>query len=170
MLLTRRSIGGLAAGLLATSALAACGGQAQDQIAVNKFQAFADAVLAGLSSIGNSSTIMADLGSDASEAVSNALSDATKVVGEIDAAANTVVAAITSSGWATEVQTDANTVLNFVATVANLPAGAQTVITAIKTVLPILLSTAGVVLAASAAPTGMSLNDAMATLKAPPKF
>jgi hypothetical protein len=170
MLLTRRSFGAHAAALLSTTALVACGAQNAATVAVNAFSAYASAVLSGLSSIANSSTIAADLGTDAEEAVNNALADATKIEGEIVDAANTIVAATTSGGWATEIQTDANTVLNFVENLTTLPAGATTVITAIRTVLPILLSTAGVIVAAAAPSTGMSVNDAMATLKAPPKF
>jgi hypothetical protein len=173
MNVSRRRLLKAAPYVAAIPVLAAAGcttlGTVTPTIAVSKISGYFQAAVNGLSAIVLSSAIQADLGASGTTTAKNALADAQNVLNDVTAAATTVASA-TAQGWAQEIQTDANAVLPLVSTIPGLPASVTTIITAVEVVLPILLAAVGSQLAASAraaAPTTMTIDQALAILKAP---
>jgi hypothetical protein len=172
MNMTRRGLLKLAPAVAALPVLAAAGcttfSTVTPTVAIATVSGYFQAAVNGLAAIVADPTIQTDLGANL-KTVQNALTDAGNVLKDVIGAATTVAAA-TAQGWAQEIQTDANTVLPLIEAIPGLPASATTIITAIQVVLPILLAAVGSQLAASAraaAPTTMTLTQALAVLKAP---
>lgn len=170
MNMTRRGLlkAAPAAACLPILAAAGCELGTSPVIAVNLISGYVQAAVTGLKAIAADPNIQADLGSNASK-VADAVDDAQNVLDDVKAAA-TSIATGTAQGWAQEIQADANIALPLVLAIPGLPASANEIVVAIQVVLPILLATVGSELAASArkaAPTSMTLDQAMAILKAP---
>lgn len=170
MNMTRRGLlkAAPAAACLPVFAAAGCAQFTSPVIAVNLISGYVQAAVAGLVAIDADPNIQADLGSNQSK-VADAIKDAQNVLTVITQA-GTSIATATGQGLAQELQADANVVLPLVLAIPGLPASANEIVVAIQVVLPILLATVGSELAVSArraAPTTMTVDQAMAILKAP---
>jgi len=171
MLATRRDILKYVPAIAALPVFAAagCAATPATTIEISKISSYFTLAQNGLVAILASPVIQGDLGPANFANANAALGDVKAVVADVEGVVGSVTLA-TAQGWAEEVQSDANVVLPLVAVIPGLPESAAAIITAVQVVLPILLAAVQSGLASSArkaAPSGMTLDQAIAILKAP---
>ena len=167
MNLSRRSLAGYAGALLAATALAGCAtASSGTTITVSTIEGYAQDVLNGIAALTAAPSITALLSASQVAAVNAALADANTVLSSIKAAASSVLLG-TAQGWATQIETDANTVVGLLADVPGIPASATIIIQAVNALLPILLTSVQLAVPAKATQGGISVDQAMAVLANP---
>ena len=147
-----------ALGLPVAVLLAACGSTAPT---VSSVETYAQNVLNGLSAVLALPTIQADLGANLAKAQA-ALDDAQAAYAALTGGVGSLIN--TASQTTTQqISSDATTILGLVQMVPGIPSAVATILTAIQVVLPVMLASVGVT-STKAAPSSMSLHDAMAVL------
>ena len=150
-----------ALGLPVAVLLAACGSTAPT---VSSVETYAQNVLNGLSAVLALPTIQADLGANLAKAQA-ALDDAQAAYAALTGGVGSLINT-TSQTTTQQISSDATTILGLVQMVPGIPSAVATILTAIQVVLPVMLASVGVT-STKAAPSSMSLHDAMAALSSP---